>query len=145
MDKKLKATLGTIAVISVSLTAGVIWKQLTKPTPEEIRQEIITEIVKRINDESKKYTYPIKLNDEIQLDSMRATRRAIIYKYTMCSNEIFSESAEELFRKQLKDTMCSDKTIRRIMQYGFSYIYQYYTPQGKPLSTTILTAEDCYH
>ena len=143
MNKRIKAAIGSAIIIAISLSGGVIYKQLTKPTPEEMRQEVITEIVKVINKESQKHKYPLKIDEETQLDSFKATHRGIYYKYTLFYSGELPPSNSQQVKKQITSSICSDKTIRRVMQYGLPYIYEYYKPNGHKWFSVRITIKDC--
>ena len=143
LNNKIKSALGYVIALAIALSAGVIYKQLTKPTPEEIRHEAITKIVKTINAESQKYNYPIKIDEETQLDGMRATRDAIFYKYTLHHKGQITQNELHQIRQRVKKAVCSDKTMRQVMRLGLVYLYEYYTPKGYKWFTAVVSISDC--
>lgn len=144
LNNKVKSALSYVIVLTIALTAGVVWKQLSKPSPEEMRQELIAEIVKRLNEETGKLNYPRRIDEETQWDSFHATPHGVYYKYTLFYSGDFASLDYTQIKKNIARSICSDKTIRQIMNYGLPYIYEYYKPNKQRLFSIEITRRDCY-
>jgi hypothetical protein len=139
---------GTGKVVShtIGKVAGVaIGNALSKPSEEEIKQELINSFAKEAEELNKKT--PIMIDKDTRLDKIALEPDArVIYFHTLpnySSHTITSDYIQQNTKQSVKAKVCLDEKIKSALQDGATFVYVYNGNDGVEITRFEITKNDC--
>jgi len=89
---------------------------------------------------------PKMIDDSTRLDSVRLEGKEANYNYTLISTSIDDVDIEyftQVMSVNLKTEVCSNEDVKDGLEAGISFNYYYRDKEGKPISKTTVSKEDC--
>lgn len=148
MLKKLLSVIGVIVALLIWAVIGQIGREVGKaafkqsPSTEKDIQNTLEEAAKQINAKT-----PIMIDAETRMDKATVGPGALLtYHYTFpnyAENQLDPNWVQTDLLKVVKSGVCANKKMKRSLEYGCKYKYQYSGKNGKLIGSFVLDRNDC--